>query len=248
MEIDFMENEIIYKPIIKKFLGYDVRVVDVDQRNEYIICKDMFDVLGLVKDDGTWTNPKKKMLEFLELIHKIADHQKLVVRLKDKQSKKGQAREIDCLNIETVPTVLTQFKPINSNRRTKEQNEQVLDKWAKFMEFVDMLLKYHECYKYIIDDKERYKITMKEIKDNGGKPPIANKMVNKIMGKLITDDDNFSISKDELKIYQPQTTIDLLEVRSFVMDKFATLYAFTNSHKESYNGTLKLAKKKYFNE
>jgi hypothetical protein len=248
MEINFMENETVYKPIVKKFLGYDVRVVDVDQRNEYIICKDMFNVLGLVKDDGTWTNPKKKMLEFLELIHKIADHQELVVRLKDKQSKKGQAREIDCLNIETVPTVLTQFKPINSNRRTKEQNEQVLDKWAKFMEFVDMLLKYHECHKYIIDDKERYKITMKEIKDNGGKPPIANKMVNKIMGKLITDDDNFSISKDELKIYQPQTTIDLLEVRNFVMDKFATLYAFTNSHKESCNVTLKLAKKKYFNE
>lgn len=243
-----MENETVYKPIVKKFLGYDVRVVQVDKRNEYIICKDMFDVLGLVKDDGTWTNPKKKMLEFLELIHKIADHQKLVVRLKDKQSKKGQTREIDCLNIETVPTVLTQFKPINSNRRTKEQNEQVLDKWARFMEFVDMLLKYHECYKYIIDDKERYKITMKEIKDNGGKPQIVNKMVNKIMGKLITDDDNFSISKDELKIYQPQTTIDLLEVRNFVMDKFSTLYAFTNSHKESRDGVLKLAKKKYFNE
>ena len=150
-----------------------------------------------------------------------------MVRLKDKQSKKGQVREIDCLNIETAPTVLTQFKPINSNRRTKEQNEQVLDKWARF-------------------DKERYKITMKEIKDNGGKPPIVNKMVNKIMGKLITDDDNFSIRKDELKIYQPQTTIDLLEVRNFVMDKFATLYAFTESHKESRNGTLKLAKKKYF--
>lgn len=191
-----MNNETVYKPIVKKFLGYDVRVIDVDKRNEYIICKDMFDVLGLVKDDGTWTNPKKKMLEFLELIHKIPDHQKLVVRLKDKQSKKDQVREIDCLNIETAPTVLTQFKPINSNRRTKEQNEQVLDKWARFMEFVDMLLKYHECYKYIIDDKERYKITMKEIKDNGGKPPIVNKMVNKIMGELITDDDNFSISKD----------------------------------------------------
>ena len=73
-------------------------------------------------------------------------------------------------------------------------------------------------------------------------------MVNRIMGKLITNDDDFSISKDELKIYQPQTTIDLLEVRNFVVDKFSTLYAFTNSHKESCDGTLKLAKKKYFNE
>lgn len=241
-----MGNETVYKPIVKKFLGYDVRVVNVDKRNEYIICKDMFDVLGLVKVDGGWNEPKKKMMKFLGLVHKREDYQELAVLVK--QGKIKTKQEVDCLNIETVPLVLTQFQPINSNRRTKEQNEQILDRWAKFMEFVGMLLEYHECHKYIIYDKERYKITMKEITDNGGKPPIVNKMVNRIMGKLITDDDNFSISKDELKIYQPQTTIDLLEVRNFVMDKFATLYAFTNSHKESCNGVLKLAKKKYFNE
>ena len=242
-----MENKTVYKPIVKKFLGYDVRVVTVDKRNEYIICKDMFDVLGLVKDDGTWTNPKNKMFDFLDLINKTSDHQKLVVRVKDKHAKKGQIRQVDCLNIETIPTVLTQFKPINSNRRTKEQNEQVLNRWAKFMEFVDMLLKYHECHKYIIDDKEKQKLAIEDITNNGGNAIITNKMVNKIMGKLITGEDNFSINKDELKIYQPQITIDLLEVRNFVMDKFATFYAFTESHKDSYNATLKLAKKKYFN-
>ena len=48
MEIKIMENETVYKPIVKKFLGYDVRVVQVDKRNEYIVCKDMFDILGLV--------------------------------------------------------------------------------------------------------------------------------------------------------------------------------------------------------
>lgn len=53
MEIKIMENETVYKPIVKKFLGYDVRVIDVDKRNEYIICKDIFDVLGLVNKDGT---------------------------------------------------------------------------------------------------------------------------------------------------------------------------------------------------
>lgn len=114
------------------------------------------------------------------------------------------------------------------------------------MKFVDMLLEYYECHKYIIDDKEKQKLATKEITDNGGSAIVTNQMVNKIMGKLITDDDNFSISKDELKIYQPQTIIDLLEVRNFVIDKFATFYAFTESHKESYNATLKLAKKKYF--
>ena len=54
-----MENKTVYKTIIKKFLGYDVRVVDVDKRNEYIICKDMFDVLGLVKADGGWDSQKE---------------------------------------------------------------------------------------------------------------------------------------------------------------------------------------------
>lgn len=234
--------ETVYKPTIKKFLRRDVRIIQVDKRNEYIICKDMFDVLGLVKDDGTWTSPKNKMIEFLDGIGKISAHQTLVVRLKDKQSKKGQVREVDCLNIETAPIVLTQFQP------TKRRGEEVLKTWFKFMKFVDMLLEYHELHKYIIDDKERQKLAIKDITDNGGNVIITNQMVNKIMGKLITDDDNFSISKDELKIYQPQTTIDLLEVRNFVIDKFATFYSFTESHKESYDVTLKLAKKKYFNE
>lgn len=242
-----MENK-VYKTTIKKFLGQDVRTIRVDNKHEYIVCKDMFEVLGLVKDDGGWDKPKKKMLEFLKLIHKESDSQKLAVRVKDKHAKKGQIRQIDCLNIETAPIVLTQFKPINSNRRTKEQNEEILNRWAKFIEFVDMLLKYHELHKYIIDDKERQKLAIKDITDNGGNAVITNQMVNKIMGKLITDDDNFSISKDELKIYQPQVTIDLLEVRNFVIDKFATFYSFTESHKESYDATLKLAKKKYFNE
>lgn len=243
-----MENEIVYKTKIKKFLGYDVRIVQVDKRNEYIICKDMFEVLGLA-NNGIWSMPKKKMLEFLELVHKSDDCKKLAVMLKEHGTKRKYVkREVECLNIETSPLVLTQFKPINSNKRTKEQNKEVLNRWAKFMEFVGVLLEYHEVHKYIIDDKERYKVTMKEISDNGGEPPIVNKMINKIMGKLITDDDNFSISKDELKIYQPQTTIDLLEVRNFVLDKFATCYSLTEHHNEARDLTLKLAKKKYFNE
>lgn len=237
-----MENK-VYKTIIKKFLGRDVRIIQVDKRNEYIICKDMFDVLGLVKDDGTWTSPKNKMIKFLDGIGKSHAHQSLVVMLKEHGTKRKYVkREVDCLNIETTPIVLTQFQP------TKRRGEEVLKTWFKFMKFVDMLLEYHELHKYIIDDKERQKLAIKDITDNGGNAIITNQMVNKIMGKLITDDDNFSISKDELKIYQPQITIDLLEVRNFVIDKFAIFYAFTERHKESYDATLKLAKKKYFNE
>lgn len=235
-----MENEVVYKPIIKKFLGYDVRVVRMDKRNEYIICKDMFDVLELVSEDGSWTRPRQKMVEFLNDLNKIEDVQSLHVLVKQGKIKTKQV--VDCLNIERVPIILTQFKP------TKRRGEEVLKRWVEFMKFVDMLLEYHECYKYIINDKEKQKLAIEEITNNGGNAIITNQMVNKIMGKLITGEDNFPINKDELKIYQPQTIIDLLEVRNFVMDKFSTLYAFTNSHKESYDGTLKLAKKKYFNE
>ena len=237
-----MENEVVYKPIIKKFLGYNVRVVQVDKRKEYIICKDIFDVLGLVKENGSWASPKKKMLDFLNGINKTPAVQTLDVRLKDKQSKKGQIREVDCINIEVVPIILTQFQP------TKRRSKEILERWYKFMKFVDMLLEYHECHKYIIDDKERYKITMKEIKDNGGIPQRVNVMIAEIMGKLITGEDNFSIKKDELKIYQPQTTIDLLEVRNFVLDKFSTCYVLTGHHDKARDLTLKLAQKKYFNE
>lgn len=232
--------ETVYRPTIKKFLGRDVRIIQVDKRNEYIICKDMFEVLGLVDEDGTWTRPKNKMLEFLDGIGKTSALKSLQVRVKDKHAKKGQVREVDCLNIETVPIVLTQFQP------TKRRGEEALNRWFKFMKFVDMLLKYHEVHKYIVDDKERYKISMKEIKDNGGIPQRVNVMIAEIMGKLITGEDNFSIKKDELKIYQPQTTIDLLEVRNFILDKFNTCYALTGHHDQARDLTLKLAQKKYF--
>lgn len=42
----------VYKPTIKKFLGKEVRVITVGLK-QYIILKDMFDVLGRVKADGT---------------------------------------------------------------------------------------------------------------------------------------------------------------------------------------------------
>lgn len=48
-----MDNEIVYKTTIKKFLGYDVRTVRVDNEHKYIVCKDMFEVLGLVKENGS---------------------------------------------------------------------------------------------------------------------------------------------------------------------------------------------------
>ena len=232
-----MENK-VYKTKIKKFLGEDVRIVRVDNEHEYIICKDMFEVLGLVKENGSWASPKKKMLEFLNGIGEKEDVQSLDVLVK--QGKIKTTQNVICLNIEVAPTVLTQFKP------TQRRGEEVLNRWFDFMKFVNMLLKYHDLHKYIALDKQDQQDKMASVQDNGGEPIIANQMVNKIMGKLITGEDNFSIKKDELKIYQPQTTRDLLKVRKDVLNMFDVIYGVCKSHKQTYDTVLDMALKKYF--
>lgn len=232
-----MENNKTYKTRVKEFLGYDVRTVRVDNEHEYIVCKDMFEVLGLVKDNGSWASAKKKMLDFLQGIDEKESVQTLDVLLK--QGKSKVVKEVDCLNIEVAPTVLTQFKP------TQRRGKEILNTWFEFMKFVNMLLKYHDLHKYIVIDKQDQKDKMASVQDNGGEPMIANQMVNKIMGKLITGEDNFSIKKDELKIYQPQTTKDLLKVRKDVLNMFDVIYGVCKSHKQTYDTVLDMAQKKY---
>ena len=115
----------------KMFLGMEVRVVN----KEYIVLKDMFDALGRVKDDGGWNHEYVKLTIFLEEIGKMDHSQKLRVVVK-----RGQSEEVHCLKLDTVPIVLTQFKPTKSNRRTAEENEEALNTWRRFMMFVDELL------------------------------------------------------------------------------------------------------------
>lgn len=238
-----VNNTHIYKPTIKNFMGMNVRVITVG-RNEYIICKDMFNALGLVSTDvqgnSTWSVPKKKMMEFLEVVDKTCDVKSFYVTSKSNKSKSRDIQEVECLDIETVPVVLTQFKP--TSRRGKD----ALDKWSEFMKFVNDLFQYHELHKYIITDKDKQKETMDEIAKLGGKPVIVNQMVNKIMGELILQEEpKFAIKKDELKVYQPRISIDLLEVRDFVMKKFTNAYEVLNDHQKAYEHALKMARKEY---
>lgn len=224
------------------FLGMEVRVVN----NEYIVLKDMFNALGRVKIDGTWTNEKNKLLTFLADLNKTTDHQLLVVSSKGKKQSR-ETQEFDCLKLETVPIVLTQFRPTKSNRRTESENEMALETWRNFMKFVDTLLIDLEVYKYIITDKEKQKEHMDILVEEGGSPMISNKQVNTVMAKLIGvyDQGIKSIKKEELKQYENQTTVDLLEVRDFVLDNFINAYRFTESHKSAGEMVLNLAKKKY---
>ena len=226
----------------KMFLGMEVRVVN----KEYIVLKDMFNALGRVKSDGTWTDANDKLLKLLVDINKERDHELLAVTSKGKKHSREE-QTVQCLKLDTVPIVLTQFRPINSNRRTAEENEEALNTWRRFMMFVDELLTSLGVHRYIITDKKSQKDCMEVLMDNDGNPMIANKQVNILMAKLIGvyDQGIKSISKDELKIYQNQTTIDLLMVREYALKKFVNAYEFTGSHKESYDMTERLVFKKY---
>ena len=222
---------------IKKFLGMEVRIVN----DEYIVLKDVFSALGrLDNKNQIVSTDRNKLKEFLIDINKLCDSKTFTITSKSKKSKSRDYQEVDCLNISTIPIVLTQFKP------TKAKGEQALDIWRKFMIFVNDLLESLEVYKYIIIDKDKQKTNTEILIDNGGKPMIANKMTNQIMAELIgIYPDIKEIKKDELKIYQDQTTIDLLEVRDFVYTKFINAYEFTGSHKDSKQMALKLSKRKY---
>jgi hypothetical protein len=66
------------------------------------------------------------------------------------------------------------------------------------------------------------------------------------MGELILQEEpKFAIKKDELKVYQPRISIDLLEVRDFVMKKFTNAYEVLNDHQKAYEHALKMARKEY---
>ncbi|MEI3368307.1 MAG: hypothetical protein V8R03_04500 [Clostridium sp.] len=206
---------------IKNFLGSEVRVVN----NEYIVLKDMFNALGRVKEDGTWTSERKKMINFLEGIEKLTDHETLVVTSKRKK-KSREYQEVECLKIETVPVVLTQFKP--TNRKGKE----AIAKWFEFMKFVNELLVSAKAHKFIVEDTELEKIDRDRLHKLGGSPMKMATMVNYAMGVIITGE-KIKVKKDDLKSYQNQITIDLLEARRYWIEEFIRAYKITKSHGES---------------
>lgn len=202
---------------IKNFLGSEVRIIN----NEYMVLKDMFEALGRVKEDGTWTDEKNKMDKFLDGINQKEYHETLVVLVKQGRAK--VEKEIECLKLEVVPVVLTQFKP--TNRKGKE----AIDKWFEFMKFVNELLVSAKAHKFIIEDTELEKIDRDRLHKLGGSPMKMATMVNYAMGIIITGE-KIKIGKDDLKSYQNQITIDLLECRRYFIEEFIRAYKITKSH------------------
>lgn len=231
-----MENK-VYKPIIKEFLKQDVRVIKVDTYHEYIVCKDMFDVLGLVLNNGDWNKPKKKMLEFLDRIDAREDSKSLLVLVKQGKTKTKQT--VECLNIEVVPIVLTQFQP------TKRRGEKALEIWSDFMKFVKVLLETHSANKYIIKTKKTQTEMQDELYNDGGDPMFMNIHVNKIMGVVLRMEDGKSVKKSEIYQFQNRITEDVGRVRDEVLKTYVTMFKVTEDKNKAYELTLEWSKKKY---
>lgn len=76
-----------YNTHFSTFLWVEVRTVVREDNKHYIVLKDMFEALCRVKEDGTWTDAKKKTKEFINDIDKICDHELLVVTSKTVKNK-----------------------------------------------------------------------------------------------------------------------------------------------------------------
>ena len=236
-----METKVVYKPITKKFMNIaDVRVVPVGIK-EYVVLKDVFNALGLLDSRGDIPSAYKSTLaSFLNGIG--CDRKSFMVTSKSKKSRSRETQQVDCLDIEVVPLVITQYKP--SARR----GEDALNQWFDFMKFVNNLLLEHEAYKVIFKDKEEQKhIGYTITQDMDKSMVIVNTHVAIIMAKLIGvyDQGIKKITKDELKIYQPRVTIDLIEVRQEALKLYQEFLLAFDDYKMAIDGVLNCLKRKY---
>lgn len=235
----------IYKTYTKKFFNEEGRFIKTNE-GEWLIAKDMFNWLGRVKANGGWNDEKQKMLKFLNNINQIEYYETFVVDFGKKKGKgnksNGNIQTVDCLKIDIVPMVLTQFEP--TARAGKEKHQQ----WCDLMKFINEILMELEVYKFITVDKEYQKDCMaklKEINPNATQNDYKtmNTNIAYTMGDLIGVD--FPVFKETLKVYNNQTTIDLLSVRKECQDAYLLFYETFRDYKVAYDNTLKLMRQRY---
>ncbi|MDU5101117.1 MAG: hypothetical protein E6240_01645 [Clostridium butyricum] len=241
----------VYKAKIKKFLGQDVRTITDEYNKTWLVVNDFFSCLGRNTDNGNaQTSDIDKMDEFLKDIGKTSESLKLTLAVGRKKKNANNTQNLNCISIDVAPILTTQFKPIKSNKRTEEENEEIKNKWIDFMKFVNQLLEDNEAHKFIITDKENQKTKISTAMEAGGDPMKINMRVNKVMAQLLNLKDKngkeiSSIKKDELKIFQANTTIDLLKAREYVLDKFVNAFEITSDYDLSEQKSYQLAKKHY---
>lgn len=202
---------------IVKFLGEDVRVVN----GEFIVLKDMFKVLGRVKKDGGWNDPKVRLISFLEDSEKIRDFGILEVSYGKKLgSKARKSYNVECLKLSTAYLSLLLFRPTKNAKNYKHK----LEIWRRFINFLDDLIE--KEYKdeieeiLIIRDEDKQKANISKSMEFKLNPKEVNNIINRIIGKLLKK--NY-ITKGELRKLNNVTEIDLMFIRDKIHKRFNKL-------------------------
>lgn len=192
----------------------------------------MFDIYGdfthplfLAKDVADFIEHNKPH----EMIKNIEDG---VEKLMATVSLSGQNRDAWFLTEDGVYEVLmTSRKP----------------KAKEFKKFVKTLLKEYRLKRDLsvieVFDIKHQKSAMDRIKNLEENYMISNIKVNEILGEIVGV--GCAINKKDIKKFQSQTTIDLLEVREVILDKFINALELTGSKREAKEITLRFALRKY---
>lgn len=247
-----------YIPYYTKFMDENVRIVVINNQR-YMIVKDMFRALGRLKNTtGKISSDDmislRKLYEDLELEKEKDYKERVKVLTKNSGTEKeypssqgnkknGELQEQNLINVKQIPIILLQFKPTK-----KATNYEVkLDIWRKFLRFVNSILQDYQLENYIIQDKEEWKENTRELEEMGLDPTIVNKHININMAKAIGvyNQGIKEITKEELKIYESQTTMDLLAVRQELYVKYKEIYNLFNSKEMAIKGSLNFIIDKY---
>ena len=234
-----MENK-VYKPYTKKFFNEEGRFINANGF-EWLILKDMFNWLGRLDENNDIPTPyNNKLNKFLENISSLESRKTFTVLLK--QGKTKVEKEVNCIRIDIVPMVLTQFEP------TKRAGEEKHQQWCELMKFINNILMELEVYKFITVDKDYQKDCMTRLqkikRDVTQKDFIlVNKDIARVMGELVKVD--IPLYKNDLKEYMNQTTVDLLKVREESLDAYLNFYELFQNYKDAYESTLKVMNNRY---
>ena len=165
-------TERFYVPTIKYFLGEPVRVIEVNNV-EYLICKDMFSVLGRVRADGSWDDAKKKLFNFTKPSRTIQDPENFGALVE--QGKIQTRQEVLCIRLEDAPIIASQYRP-------PQTKPLVLQKWYDFIDWLNILIKENSESVYVRAKIIEYINALEEVLRGAKKIDIPNYRFSRVPG------------------------------------------------------------------
>lgn len=221
--------------------GTFLRLVLID-RKTYIVVRDMFKVLGRLKSNGSVHSDDignlNKILINLNELSRYKENIKVYTRKVEGRDstpelngnkRNGEIQKVNLLNIEIVPIVLTRFEPTKKSKNYEEK----LETWSKFMRWINKLLQDYHLEDIIINDKHEQIKLHDRCEELGLDSSVVNRHVNINMAKLVGayNQGIKELTKDDLRYYNDNKSIDLLFIRQEIMKEYLELYESCNSKK-----------------